>query len=159
MSTSSRINTASVIRSAHAISQGDSPPAPRLDSVDALAAVTLPDFIDAPRETAASDADAITREGARGPAIRRLLGAEIALRRLRLRSREALSAVVLEAYAAGRGSADKVRVLEDAVDHEYDRFLRSLAMLLRVTGNSGAPVVAVRAHQAQINIANAEGQR
>ena len=128
------------------------------DAIDRLplAAGPLPEIYAVAGRNATVAATAIYREGARGPAIRRLLARDIVLSRSQLRVAQGLKGVVLKKVSEGREGTHRLRTLERLVDNEHRRLLASIEALARL---DSSPVIRVVAHQAAVMVGQGGLQR
>lgn len=119
------------------------------DKIDRLPMVTgpIPELFAVAGKNACEMATAIYREGARGPAMRRLLARDITISRTQLRVAQSLRGIVLKAVAEGREDTHRLRTLERLVDAEHRRLMDSIDVLARL---DSSPVVRVVAHQAVV---------
>jgi hypothetical protein len=123
-----------------------------LDRLDALPTRTLLDEIaEASKETLSDAITALSREGGRGPAARRLLARDVQLARVQLRSVEALRNIALRQLAEGKGSEKRVALLEKLVESQHKRMLAALECLSR-TDPSPPVAVKIQAYQAAVRI-------
>jgi hypothetical protein len=87
---------------------------------------------------------ALSTEGARGPACRRLLARDVQAARVQLRYLEGLRNVVLSRYASGKGSPERLKVLEKLVDNQHRRMLAAIDTLSRLDPAPAAVKISAR---------------
>lgn len=134
---------------------GNDPPRQRvgLDRVDRAVFAVLPEWLRKDAEhTMITAITAIVEEGARGPAIRRLLARDIALSRAQLRHAQFVLNIELQKFEKGYTDARHLDAAEDVVHAHHRRMLASIRELRRIeTGH--ATQIRVSANVAQVNIA------
>lgn len=125
--------------------------APRvgLDQLDRLPLNTLPeDVAVAAQPTLIDSVTAITTEGPRGPALRRLLARDAVLARSQLRFLEGVRNLELQRYLKGTVSERRVEVLERLANAQHRRLLATIDAMVRLDG--AAATIHVSAHQAAV---------
>ncbi len=129
--------------------QGDPTVRVGLDALDRLPIKVLPEAVGrAALQTLAAATTAISIEGARGAACRRLLAREIQLARVQLRVFQGLLNSELTSGKMGPKANNRIRLLERIVDRQHRRLMATIDQLARL--DPPAPAVHVSAHQAAV---------
>ena len=125
------------------------------DELDELAGILMPPAITKrPLELLRADAEALCRDGLRGPAGRSLIARDVAASRAHVRFFGALLDHEVERLGRGKGDLRRARVLSDLVDKQHRRLVAGAELLLKLD-TVASPSFQLRADQAAILLGDA----
>ena len=122
-----------------------------MSTLDKLSYLLIPEIVRGDDVgTLEATASALYREGARGPAMRRLLCRSIATTNAEKKYREAVLAVEFERVARGESNLKRLQALDDMVSRSAARLHEDIDSLARLT-SANVPNVKIHVYQAAIN--------